>query len=133
MYLLDTNVVSELRKTRCDRNVKRWVEARDPGRFFLSVMELMELEYGLCLVEGRDERLGSMLRTWLQEAVLPSFEGRVLGITLPIASICALTQAKALCGVGDTLIAATSVHHRMIVVSRNVRDFKQAGIEVTNP
>ena len=133
MYLLDTNVVSELRKARCDEHVRHWVTERDPTSFYLSVVVLMEVEYGICLVERRDARQGHMLRSWLQQAVLPSFADRLLNFTPAIASRCAAMQARRPAGLADAMIAATASEYRMAVVTRNVGDFVEAGVEIINP
>ncbi|MEO5950849.1 MAG: superoxide dismutase family protein [Chloroflexia bacterium] len=105
MYLLDTNVVSGLRKPRCDENVRRWIAQCEPTQCFLSVVVPMELEYGVCLVERRDERQGRTLRAWLQEAVLPGFAGRVIDLTQPSARRCAAMQAKRPAGLAQSSTA----------------------------
>jgi predicted nucleic acid-binding protein len=76
MYLLDTNVVSELRKVRAGRSdpgVATWADQVEPGSLFLSTITLHELELGVLLIERRDAQQGSLLRQWLEQAVLPAF------------------------------------------------------------
>ena len=133
MYLLDTNVVSELRKPRCDENVRRWIAQCEPTRCFLSVVVVMELEYGVCLVERRDGHQGRMLRAWLQEAVLPAFAGRLIDLTQSSARRCAALQARRSAKLADAMIAATALEHGMAIVTRNVDDFSIAGIEIIDP
>ena len=133
MYLLDTNVISELRKVRCDENVRAWVTQQRTESFYLSVVVLMELEYGIALMERRDALQGAMLRRWLHENVLPGFEGRLLDVSQPIALTCASLQAGGLRGLPDALIAATALEHRMSVVTRNTADFEGTGVIVINP
>ena len=94
----------------------------------------MELEYGICLVERRDARQGHMLRSWLQQAVLPGFADRVLNLTPAVAGRwCAAMQARQPTGLADAMIAATALEHRMAVVTRNVGDFAEAGVKIINP
>ena len=106
---------------------------RDPTLFYLSVVVLMELEYGICLVERRDARQGHLLRSWLQQAVLPGFADRVLNFTPGIAGRCAALQARRPAGLADAMIAATALEHRMVAVTRNVGDSAEAGVEIINP
>ena len=80
MYLLDTNVVSELRKPRPDRHVKRWAGSVAATSLFLSTISVLELETGVLRIERRDARQGAVLRRWLDDQVLPAFSDRVLAI-----------------------------------------------------
>ena len=92
MYLLDTNVVSELRKKavgRADPAVLRWSETVTPAQLYLSAISILELELGVLQMERRDARQGAALRRWLNEAVLPAFDGRILAVDHPVALHCA--------------------------------------------
>ena len=136
MYLLDTNVVSELRKVpsgKADRRVVAWVESIAASDLFISVMTVQELEIGARLLERRDAIQGGMLRTWLTERVIPSFEGRILAVDLAVVRRNAelnVPNPKPFC---DGLIAATALVHRMTVVTRNVDDFAPTGVTTLNP
>ena len=136
MYLLDTNVVSELRKSpsgKADLNVVQWASTANPETLYISVITVLELEMGILSMERRDPHQGDLLRKWLEEQVLPTFEGRILPIDIDIARKCAELHVPDKRVERDAMIAATAVIHRMKMVTRNVADFDQAGIEVINP
>lgn len=136
MYLLDTNVVSELRKIdtgRADSRVKAWSELQPTESTFLSVITIMELEQGTLLMERRDLRQGAMLRAWLERQVLIEFEGRVLSVDTQTAKRCAALHVPDPCSYRDSLIAATALVHGMTVVTRNFSHFARAGVKVFNP
>ena len=133
MYLLDTNVVSELRKARPDRHVKAWVADVPTASLFLSVITVLELETGVLQAERRDARQGGALRRWLDEQVMPAFADRVLAIDTAVALRCARLHVPDRMAHGDALIAATALVHGLIVVTRNTGDFKPAGVELLNP
>jgi predicted nucleic acid-binding protein len=136
MYLLDTNVVSELRKVRAgkaDPNVARWADRVDASELYLSVITVQELEIGVLLVERRDPVQGAMLRSWLNDHVLPAFAGRILPVDTVVALRSARLHVPDPHPVRDGLIAATALVHGMTVVTRNVEDFAGAGAKVLNP
>ena len=136
MYLLDTNVVSELRKVRSDKadaNVARWAEQSDAAELFISVIVLQELEIGVLLTERRDSAQGSILRVWLEGFVLPAFSGRILPVDTAVARVSARLHVPDPRPVRDALIAATAMVHDMTVVTRNTQDFTPTGVPVLNP
>jgi predicted nucleic acid-binding protein len=133
MYLLDTNVVSELRKARPDRHVKRWADGVAASSLYLSAITVLELETGVLQVERRDARQGAALRHWVDDRVLPAFSGRVLAIDTLVALRCARLHVPDRMAHGDALIAATALVHGLIVVTRNTADFKPAAVELINP
>lgn len=136
MFVLDTNVVSELRKVRlgkADANVTAWTESVDATDLFVSAITIMELELGVLSIERRDATQGGMLRSWLEHQVLPEFAGRTLPIDTAVAQRCARLHIPDKRGERDALIAATALVHGMTVVTRNVADFKPTGVSVFNP
>jgi predicted nucleic acid-binding protein len=136
MYLLDTNVISELRKAgrdRADPRVKAWAESVDAATMFLSSITVLELELGVLQLERRDPVQGTVLRTWLADRVLPSFAGRILAVDTPVAQRCAALQVPDPRSFRDSLIAATALIHSLTVVTRNVADFQSTGVGVLNP
>lgn len=136
MYLLDTNVVSELRKVRsgkADANVARWSEQADAAELFISVIVLQELEIGVLLTERRDPTQGRILRLWLENHVLPSFSGRTLPVDTEVARLSARLYVPDPRPVRDALIAATAIVHGMTVVTRNRQDFTPTGVPVLDP
>lgn len=134
IYLADTNVVSELRNaSRCHPGVKAWQGSVDAAMVYLSVISLLELEHGTRLMERRDAKQGKILHNWLEQQVLPTFEGRILPITAEIAVRCAALMVPDPRPLRDALIAATALVHGMAVVTRNVGDFAPTGVDVINP
>jgi predicted nucleic acid-binding protein len=136
MFLLDTNVISELRKARAgkaDRNVAAWARGVPAASLFLSAIVLHELEYGALLVERRDASQGAILRAWLDDHVLPAFAGRILPIDTAVARVAAALHVPDPRPFRDGLIAATALVHGMTVVTRNVADFAPTGALVLNP
>ena len=136
MYLLDTNVVSELRKIRlgkADSYVAAWADSVDATDLYLSAITIQELEIGVLLVERRDSLQGAVFRTWLNGNVLPAFTGRILTVDTAVALRSARLHVPDLRPVRDGLIAATALVHGMIVVTRNVADFEQTGVPTLNP
>jgi predicted nucleic acid-binding protein len=136
MYLLDTNVVSELRKVRlgkADPQVAAWSESVDATELFVSAITLMELELGVIQVERRDAGQGAMLRSWLNQHVLPEFSGRTLPVDTAVALRCARLHVPDRRGERDALIAATALVHGMTVVTRNEADFQPTGVSLVNP
>jgi len=136
MFVLDTNVVSELRKARfgkADMNIAAWAQSVDAADLFVSAITIMELELGVLSVERRDATQGAMLRSWLEQQVLPEFSGRTLPVDTAVAQRCARFHVPDKRGERDALIAATALVHGMTVVTRNVADFKPTGVTLVNP
>lgn len=136
MYLLDTNVVSEMRKIRlgrADPNVAAWADSVDASDLYLSVISIHELELGVLLAERRDAAQGAILRKWLTEHVLPAFAGRILDVDTVVAQRSAALHVPDPRPFRDCLIAATALVHGMTVVTRNVTDFQASSAMVLNP
>jgi predicted nucleic acid-binding protein len=136
MYLLDTNVVSELRKIRlgkADEHVAAWADGVDAADLYLSVITIQELEMGVLLAERRHPMQGAVLRAWLKGQVLPAFTGRVLAIDIAVAQRSARLHVPDPRPIRDGLIAATALVHGMTVVTRNVADFESTGVPTLNP
>ncbi len=136
MFILDTNVVSELRKVRAGKahpNVAAWAETVDASALYLSVITVQELELGVLLAERRDGAQGALLRVWLNAHVLPAFQGRVLPVDTAVALCSAGLHVPDPRPVRDALIAATALVHGMPVVTRNTADFDPTGVRTINP
>jgi hypothetical protein len=141
MYLLDTNVVSEMRKafkpdqrgTRIDPRVKAWIDSVGRLELYLSSIVIFELEIGYQLVELRDPTQAAVLRSWVRDHVVSEFDGRILPVDVPVAQRCARLHVPNPAPHRDAFIAATALVHGMTVVTRNVRDFERTGVQLLNP
>ncbi|MGK3117105.1 type II toxin-antitoxin system VapC family toxin [Pseudomonas corrugata] len=133
MYLLDTNVISELRKPQADRNVQAWARSVAAPSLYVSAITVLELETGVLRFERKDPSQGSRLRAWLDNHVLPAFAGRILTVDRAVALRCARLHVPDRSNECDALIAATALIHGLTVVTRNVADFEASGVTLLNP
>jgi predicted nucleic acid-binding protein len=134
MFVLDTNVVSELRRPeKVNPKVAIWAGSIPISSIFLSAITILEIELGICSVERRDEAQGKILRSWLEDQVLRRFEGRILVVDIPVARRCARLHVPDPRGERDALIAATALVHGMTIVTRNAADFQPMRVPVLNP
>ena len=134
MYLLDTGVVSELRKgKKADPKVMLWARTPPAVSFYISAISILELQMGIQLMERRDRKQGQVLRALMDGHVLPAFLGRILAIDAAVAQRCAALLVPDPGSDRDALIAATALVHGMTVVTRDVRHFQPMGVVVLNP
>jgi toxin FitB len=136
MFILDTNVVSELRKIRlgkADTNVAAWAEKVDAVGLYVSAITIQEIEIGILLLERRDPQQGVLFRSWLNNQVLPAFANRILSVDKVVALRSAQLHVPNPRPVRVSLIAATALVHGMTIATRNVVDFESTGAAVLNP
>ena len=134
MYLLDTNVISELRhgKPQQSQAVRAWAADKEMSRLFLSAITVLELEKGVQALERKLPPQGSALRDWLNR-VKTAFADRILPFTQDTAALCAGLHFPDPKPERDAMIAATALQHRFTVVTRNVVDFQHTGVPLLNP
>lgn len=134
-YLLDTNVVSELRKKPgvVEPRVLAWAERHPARDLYISVVTVMEIELGVARVERRDPEQGAVLQLWLEAGVLAGFANRILSIDVETARRAARLHVPDPRPERDAFIAATAAVHGLTVVTRNVADFDPTGVDVVNP
>ena len=134
-YLLDTNVISELRKPaqKADRNVRSWAQQRLTSELSISVITVMEIEIGVGRVERRDPVQGDVLRTWLERDLLSAFANRIVPIDLAVVRRAATMHVPDPSPERDVLIAATALTYNLTVVTRNISDFQPLDVELLNP
>lgn len=134
MFLLDTNVLSELRRReRTHPKVAAWADTVHASDLFLSAITILEIEAGTLQLARRDAIQGRVLRAWIDGKVLPAFADRILPIDTAVAQRCARLHVPDPRAERDALIAATALVQRMRVVTRNVADFQPMGVDLLNP
>ena len=134
MYLLDTNVVSELRRgRRANAGVTAWSQGVSPDDLLVSAITILEIEIGVLLIERRDARQGAVLREWLESKALAAFADRVLPVDAAVARRCAQLHVPDPRGERDALIAATALVHQLTLVTRNTADFRAMNVPLLNP
>lgn len=134
-YLIDTNVLSELRKSsrQIDAGVSAWAAAQEPDALYTSVVSIFELEIGVQRSERRDPRQGARLRRWLEDGVIEAFSGRLLDVDVRIARQAAGMHVPDPRPDRDAFLAATALVHDLSVVTRNEADFAPLGVPIINP
>ena len=136
MYLLDTNLISEIRKMpkgKCDQGVEQWVKTTSQNLMFTSAVVLMELERGILAMERKDMAQGTMLRTWFEKDVLPAFQSKILSVNEQTARICAKLHIPDHTPENDAWVAASAIQHNLVLVTRNTDDFARTGVRLLNP
>jgi len=137
MFVLDTNIVSELRKVRSGKanpGVASWAEQVPSAELFISVITIHELEHGVMLMERSDTAQGALLRAWLDQSVAAAFKSRVLTVDERVARRAAALHVPDPAPFRDALIGATALVHGMTVVTRDLKDFHRFDqLDVINP
>lgn len=136
MYLMDTNLISEMRKIEQGKgsaNVTAWLGEIPNSLLCTSAVVMMELERGVLPMERKDIEQGKRLRHWLENVVKKQFNGRILPIDASTAEICAALHVPDRSPENDAWIAAQAIQHHLILVTRNEKDFAELGIRVLNP
>ncbi|HLU29741.1 MAG TPA: type II toxin-antitoxin system VapC family toxin [Glycomyces sp.] len=131
-YLLDTNILSELRKTHPDPFVERWYSTTRDADMHLSVMTIGEFQKGCARLRLRDAARAETLERWL-DLLLRPYQSRILPITPEIARVWGELNGPEPLPIIDAFIAATATVHDMVLVTRNVKDFTRTGVRLFNP
>lgn len=134
MLILDTNVVSEIRKSTCHPNVQAWLAAQTTDQLYITAITVLEIQRGISLAAQRgDEAQAGIFNRWLEDMVLPAFAGRILPIDHVVARRAAKLQWADSRDYRDPVIAATGLVHGAAVVTRNTKHFETTGVELVNP
>ncbi len=131
-YLLDTCVLSELRKPKCNQGVAGWMSVIQPDEAYLSVLTMGEVRRGIELRRAKDSKAAAVLERWLV-GLEANYGERILPITAVIADRWGRLALHQPLPISDGLIAATALEHRLTVVTRNMTDFQRSGVSTINP
>ena len=132
-YLLDTNIISEIRKgPRCHPNVAAWCSNLEEDSLYLSVLVLGEIRKGIEGLRGRDAWKANELDLWLEQ-LQTSFQSQILPVDIAISQEWGRHSSLHTVPVVDGLLAATATAHRLVLVTRSTRDFADLGIQLLNP
>ena len=134
MFLLDTNVISELRMGKANQSasVRRWAAGIPGNQLYLSAVSILELEIGVLLMERKDAQQGQALRCWLH-GVMKEFSSQILTFGSATAVLCAAMHVPDRRPDRDAMIAATAKEHGYTIATRNIDDFSGCGVQLLNP
>jgi toxin FitB len=130
MYLLDTNIISEVRRGTAVASI--WLEDKAPESLFLSAITLGEIERGIVKLKLRDERASERLEDW-KLSLIENYADRILTVSSEVAMKWGALSVGRTIGVADALVGATAIVHRLAMVTRNVKDFEGTGVKLINP
>lgn len=136
MYLLDTNIISELRKFgkgKADENVMRWFKQISLEDCYLSAITITEIQVGALAKKRKDPKQYEILEDWLMNILLPKFSKRILPMDTEVALACAELHIPDRRPINDVYIAATAKVNNLILVTRNIKDFEKCGVKLLNP
>ena len=134
MFLLDTNVISELRQGKPQQSaaVRSWAEEQPVQRLYMSSITVLELEMGVLRMQRKDRSRGNVLRAWVG-AVFQQFDRQVLALAAETSRRCAVMHIPDAKCMRDSMIAATALQHGLALFTRNVADFEGIKITLINP
>ena len=133
-FLLDTNVISELRKkNRCDPSVAAWQKSIKGEDVYISAISMMEIKAGVINARRKNPEFSKELNEWYEMQVKPTFHKRVIAVDLAVSECCSVFLNQRTRQLADALIAATAHVHGLTLATRNVADFEDTGIDLINP
>ena len=136
MYLLNTNIISELKKLDSGKihpQVQRWAYSINLMQTKISVVSIIEIRTGILSLARKDQAQAASLDNWFTNRLLPAYRTRTLSVDTEVALICAQLHIPAKRPINDTYIAATAIAHNLTPVTRNVRDFQGLPLILENP
>ena len=136
MYLLDTNIISELKKLDSGKihpQVQRWAYSINLMQTKISVVSIIEIRTGILSLARKGQAQAASFDNWFTNRLLPAYRTRTLSVDTEVALICAQLHIPAKRPINDTYIAATAIAHNLTPVTRNVRDFQGLPLMLENP